>query len=405
MSYPSFIAKRYLQSQRNAGFVSFITAIATLGVMLGTAALIIALSVLGGFEREITDKVIGFTSHVQILGYQNLPLVNYRENTERIAAASSAISAVSPFVAREALIRSRAGVDGILLKGIDPALDVSMTRHYIVGGTYVLDRQKGDLPHLVLGQRLAARLSIDVGDKVAVFAISRPGGQGSPRVMQFRVSGLYESGMAEYDDVYGFTDLVDAQALFQYGPAVSGFDIMLSTVDSAETVALTVPDILGYPHYGRTVFDTYRNLFSWIELQKKPVPIILGLIIIVATVNIIGTLLMMVLDKTREIGVLASLGATRWGITRIFLRQGMTIAVWGTFLGNTLAFVLCYAQHKWQFLSLPSDIYFMNSVPILLAPEYFVLVSALSIGLCALSSLVPARLASRLNPVNAIRFS
>jgi lipoprotein-releasing system permease protein len=176
-------------------------------------------------------------------------------------------------------------------------------------------------------------------------------------------------------------------------------------VDSAASVADRVQDLLGYPHYGRTVFQTYRNLFSWIELQKKPIPIILGLIIIVATVNIIGTLLMMVLDKTREIGVLRSLGATRWGIMRIFLRQGLTIALVGTFLGNALAFALCYAQMQFRFFALPSDIYFMTSVPILLRPEYFLLVSGATLLLCLASSMLPARLASRLHPVTAIRFS
>jgi len=405
MSYSKFIAQRYLHSQRNAGFISFITAIATAGVTLGTAALIIALSVLGGFEREITEKVIGFTSHVQVLGYQNLPLTDYEANTGVLQREIPLIASVSPFVSREALIRSSEGVDGILLKGVDPERDNTAIRRYVVGGAYDIGHDAGTLPKVVLSRRLAARLAVDVGGKVAIFGIGRLGEEQQPRVMQFRVTGLYESGMAEHDDLFGFTDLVDAQLLFQYGKAVSGYDLLLTRVDSAEAVATRASDLLGYPHYARTVFETYRNLFSWIELQKKPVPIILSLIIIVATVNIIGTLLMMVLDKTREIGVLASMGATRWGITRIFLRQGLTIAVGGTILGNVLAFVLCYVQYQWKILSLPSDIYFMTSVPILLKPEYFLLVSVVSLILCALSSLLPARLASRLHPVTAIRFS
>jgi lipoprotein-releasing system permease protein len=223
--------------------------------------------------------------------------------------------------------------------------------------------------------------------------------------MQFQVVGIYESGMAEYDDVYAFTHLRDAQILFQIVDAVSGYDVMLTRVDSAASVADQAQDLLGYPHYGRTVFETYRNLFSWIELQKEPIPIILGLIIIVATVNIIGTLLMMVLDKTREIGVLAAMGATRGGIARVFLRQGLTIAFLGTGAGNLLAFALCFIQLQFRVLSLPSDIYFMTSVPILLRWEDFALVTALTIGLCLLSALIPARLAARLSPVQAIRFS
>jgi len=405
MSYTSFIARRYLRSQRNAGFFSFITAIAILGVMLGTATLIIALSVLGGFEQEITDKVVGFTSHVQVLGFQNIPLAEYEENSFLMDASFPVIISVSPFVSREALIKAGDAVDGILLKGVDPIRDNTKVRQYIVSGAYDITRRQGEMPKLVLGRRLADKLSLTVGDRATLFGIGRLGDQGQPRVVQFQVSGLYESGMAEYDEVYGFTDLTNSQLLFQYGDAVSGYDLVLADVDSAKSVAEGVQELLGYPHYGRTVFDTYRNLFSWIELQKKPVPIILGLIIIVATVNIIGTLLMMVLDKTREIGILASMGATKWGITRIFLRQGLTIAVSGTVLGNILAFALCYAQYSGNIISLPSDIYFMTSVPILLKVEYFLLVSVITIALSALSSLVPARLASRLHPVIAIRFS
>ena len=405
MSYPSFIAKRYLHSTRNAGFFSFITAIATLGVTLGTATLIIALSVLGGFEREITEKVVGFTSHVQVLSFQNQPLKNYLQNAGLIERTFPAVRSVAPFVSREALIRSRDAVDGILLKGIDPLADNSTTRKYIVAGKYDLDREQGALPKIVVGRKLATKLSLDIGAKATVFGIGRLVEQGQARVMQFRVTGIYESGMSDYDDVYAFTDLADAQTLFQLGDAVSGYDLLLTQIDSAASVAGGVQELLGYPHYGRTVFETYRNLFSWIELQKKPVPIILGLIIIVATVNIIGTLLMMVLDKTKEIGILASMGATRWGITRIFLRQGFTIALTGTAFGNLLALGVCFAQMEFKFFSLPSDIYFMTSVPVLLKPGYFLLVSALTIMLCMLSSIVPARLASKLHPVNAIRFS
>ena len=373
--------------------------------MLGTATLIIALSVLGGFEREITEKVVGFTSDVQVMGFQNLPLRNYARNKEFLKRSFPVIQSVSPFVTREALIRSREAVDGIILKGVDPFDDNSTTRRYIVAGKYELDHEQGALPKLVIGRKLAAKLALDVGDKVTVFGIGRLLEQGQARVMQFRVVGIYESGMAEYDDVYAFTSLTDAQTIFQMPDAVSGYDLLLSQIDSAAAVADEVQEALGYPHYGRTVFQTYRNLFSWIELQKKPVPIILGLIIIVATVNIIGTLLMMVLDKTREIGVLASLGATKWGITKIFLRQGFTIAVVGTLAGDLLALAICVAQLEFKFFSLPSDIYFMTSVPILLKAENFVLVSAISIVLCMLSSLIPARLASRLDPVAAIRFS
>ncbi len=405
MTYSTFIARRYLRSRRNAGFFSFIAAIAILGVALGTAALIIALSVLGGFEREITEKVVGFSSHVQILSFQNQPLFNPSFTDRLMLDSIPEVKSISPFVQREALIRSREGVDGVFLKGLDPENDNSTTRRYIVEGSYDLAREPGGQAKIVLGKKLAARLGLTIGGRATIFGIGQSVGEGRTRVMQFVVSGIYESGMSEYDDAYAFTDLGSAEELFQLGTAVSGFDLLLTDPAYADAVAEKVQDLLGYPYYGRTVYQTYRNLFSWIELQKKPIPIILGLIIIVATVNIIGTVLMMVLDKTREIGVLRSMGATQWGITWIFLRQGFTIAVIGTVLGNLFAFLLCFAQLEFHFFSLPSDVYFMTTVPILLRPEQFLLVSALAIGLCMVSALLPARLAARLNPVTAIRFS
>ncbi len=405
MSYSTFIARRYLQSRQNDGFISFITSIAILGVTLGTAALIISLSVLGGFEREITEKVFAFTSHVQVSGFRNQPLKNYTTNVALIADSVPGVRAVAPIASREVLIRYKQTVDGILLKGIDPTRDVSTTARYIVEGSYDIDREAGSLPKLVIGKKLAAKLDVHLGDKVTVFGTARLMESGQMRVMQLIVTGIYESGMSDYDDLYAFTSLQDAQALFQLGDAVTGYEILVYNVDSASVVAERAQELLGYPHFARTVFQTYRNIFSWIELQRKPVPIILGLIIIVATVNIVGTLLMMVLGKTREIGILMSLGASKWGITKIFLRQGLTIATTGTFFGNALALGICYAQLEFDFFSLPSEIYFMKSVPIMLRWEYFAIVSLISISLCLISSVLPARLASRLKPINAIRFA
>jgi lipoprotein-releasing system permease protein len=402
--YASFIARRYLRSRHHNGFISFISAIAILGVTLGTAALIIALSVLGGFEKEITEKVVGFSAHIQVQGFRNQTLPNGPGVPMQIEDSIAEVRAVAPYVSREALIRSRESVDGIFLTGFDPARDISTVGRYIVAGRYEIDHEPGASPRIVIGRKLASKLSLNVGDRVTVFGIGGGGDPGSVRARQFRVSGIYESGMAEYDDIYTFTSLQDAQIVFQMGTAISGYDVMLSAVDSAEAVAGRIQEMLGYPHYARTVFQNYRNLFTWIDLQKKPVPIILGLIIIVATVNIIGTLLMMVLEKTREIGALMAMGATRWGVTRVFLRQGLTIALVGTLGGNIVAFTLCYLQQEFRILSLPSDIYFMSSVPVLMRPEYFLIVSAVTMVLCLLSSLVPARLASRLHPVTALRF-
>jgi lipoprotein-releasing system permease protein len=209
--------------------------------------------------------------------------------------------------------------------------------------------------------------------------------------------------MAEYDDIFFFVGIPAAQDLINYEEAVNGFEILVHDIDSVSAVAIGISDGLGYPFHARTLFQLYRNLFTWIELQKEPIPLILGLIITVAAVNIIGTLLMLVLEKRRHIGILKSLGASRRQIGNIFFFKGLLIAVVGTLLGNIFAYIVCWSQLEFQFFSLPSTIYFMKSVPIHFRWEHFVVVSAISIVLCMLASLLPARLASMLDPIKAIR--
>jgi lipoprotein-releasing system permease protein len=275
----------------------------------------------------------------------------------------------------------------------------------MVEGTGRLTMGKGELPGLIIGKKLARRLALSVGDKAAVFGLASPEGTWQPRVMQFRITGVYESGMSEYDDVIGYSRMDDVQRLLRLGTDVTGYDVLIRDLDSAAAVSERIEEVLGYPHYARTVFESYRNYFSWIELQTRLDPIIVGLIIPVAAVNIIGTLLMMVLGKTREVGVLLALGSTRSAIASIFLRQGFVLAVMGTILGNLLAFLLLFLQKQLNLLSLPSDVYFMSSVPVLFRWEYFAIVSGISILLALLLSVLPARLAARIEPVRAIRFS
>jgi lipoprotein-releasing system permease protein len=223
--------------------------------------------------------------------------------------------------------------------------------------------------------------------------------------MAFVVQGVYESGMAEYDDVFFFTGIPAAQELVNYEKAVTGFEVLVHDLDSVSATALGISDGLGYPFYVRTLYQLYRNLFTWIELQKEPIPLILGLIITVAAVNIIGTLLMLVLEKRKQIGVLKSLGASRRQIRNIFIIKGLLIAIIGTLLGNLFAYGVCWIQLEFQFFTLPSTIYFMKSVPIYFQWEHFATVSVISIVLCTIASLLPARLASNLDPITAIRLN
>jgi lipoprotein-releasing system permease protein len=402
LSVSWFIARRYLQSQRRSRFLSFITLFAVIGIMLGTAALILTLTILAGFEHEIKTKVIEFASHIEVLGFQNLPLKDPALAERRVREKVGGIKAMGAFAAKEGMIRSREAVDGIYLKGVDEAAQSAIPRHRLVAGTFFGAADTAKHP-IVLGKRLADRLNVGLGEKVVVFAL--PSGSGAKaKAMQFAVTGIYESGMAEFDDIYAYTKLPLAQNLFQLGDDVTGYDIMVDDVGRIDSAARQIQEVLDYPHFARTVFQRYHGLFSWVELQKKLSPVLLSLIMVVAVVNIIGTLLMFALEKTREIGILKSIGAGPAVIRRIFILQGLGISCAGILLGNALAWGLAFTQSRFHLFSLPSEIYYMASVPILLNPLNFLLVSAAALVLSMLAVLLPARAIAALDPVTALRF-
>ena len=408
MPYTSFIARRYLKFRRGSekkDFISFLTFIAIAGITLGVAALIITLTILAGFEHEIKSKVAGFTTHIQVTGFQSQTFKNYDSAAERMRSSIDEIEAVGPFVAKEGMVSFGSDVEGVLVKGVEPANDITTAKNYIIEGTYDLHREKSQIAACAIGKKLLVKLHAHCGDTIAVFGLT-----GSyyemrqPKIVPFVVAAVYESGMSEYDDVYLFTDITAAQELFMVGPAATGFDVLLKDIDAAPDVAEKIQDLMGYPYYPRTLFQLYRNLFTWIELQKQPVPIILGLIILVATVNIIGTMLMVVMEKTNQIGILKSMGASNSDIKKIFLFEGLFIGLTGTILGDLFAFVVCWTQQTFHYFSLNSSIYFMTQVPILFHWQNFALVSVIAFLLCILAAYIPSAIAARLDPIRSIRF-
>ena len=398
-----FVARRFFLTARRSPLLSFISTIAVAGVCLGTAALIIALSILDGFEREIKSTVINFTSHVHVTGYSNRPLDDPEKSVRLMLERVPGVRSVLPYAAREGMIRSRAGVDGVYLKGLDTAFDDGRLARQITAGAFP-GVPRGMAP-VALGAGLARRLGVGPGDTVFVFALPAGAAASSaPKGARFAVAAIFESGMAEYDDVFAVTTLEAASALFAIPGKVTGFEVMVDDLARVDSVAAGIEEVLGYPHAARTVFSVYRNLFSWAELQKKLSPILLSLIVVVATVNIIGTVLMFVLEKSREIGVLKSVGAGARFLRRIFHYQGVLIGAAGVALGNLLALGLLWVQLEFRPLSLPADIYYMNAVPVQLDPWNFAAVSALTLLLSYLTTIVPAAAAAATDPVKIFRF-
>jgi lipoprotein-releasing system permease protein len=401
-----FIAYRYLRSGHNKGFISFITSIAIIGVMLGVASLIITLSILDGFEKTIKENVVSFTADMQLFAFSSQVVPDADGTVKHIFEHNPEVTAIAPYVTREAMIRYDKSIDGIVVKGVDPLNDISAAKTKLVEGKYDLEERQAGIQTCILGKRLAEDLGVHVGGRVLLYGL---GGTtislSEARIMQMEVVEIYETGMAEFDGTYVYVNIRNAQRLFQIGSNVSGFDILVNDLSKLETLAHDIPADLGYPYYAQSMYRMHRNLFTWIELQKKPIPIILGLIVIVATVNIIGTLLMMVMEKSSAIGILRTLGLGRKKVVQIFLLQGLLIGVVGTGLGNILAFGICWLELRYRFFPLPSGIYFMTHVPIDLSFLNFFIVSASALFMCFLSSVLPARLASTLDPIKTLRFS
>lgn len=405
MNFKYFIASRYLFSKKDSKFVSFITYISIVGVALGVAALIIAVSIMNGFEEEIKNKVSGLVSHVQISSFLNNGIADHEYGMKQIKENIEGVTGVSRYVQKEAVIRAKDKIEGIIFKGIDPNEDISNTREKVVEGEFNLSPVDSNVSRLIIGSKLAKSLNIGVGDKVIVFGLRGiPSPLNQPKIKQFVISGLYQTTLRDYDDIIIYSDMGSTQELFDLGNNVSGIELKLDDIDRADTVVSQLADLLGYPYYPKSLFRIYRALFSFVELQQKPVPIILSLIVLVATFNIVSTLLMLVLEKTHSVGVLKSLGASRGDIMKIFIYDGLLIGIIGTIIGIILGVGACMLEMKFHLISLP-DFYYVDKVPILLETHYIILISLITLALCFFATLIPAFLASRLDPVKSLRFA
>lgn len=406
MPYTSFLSRRYLRAGRATPFLSFIVIVAIAGITLGTAALNVALSVIYGFETQLRANIVTFIGEIEVQDFQSRPLPHYRAALKTMRDSVPGVRAVSAFAARQVIVRTPLGVEGVMLKGIDAATDVSRVRSHMAAGTFAFPALPNGTIPLVLGKRLAEKLGCAMGDSLVIFPLNTiPGMDASVALFRGRVVGVYETGFAQYDDIFVYTAIGDAQRVFDLSPdAASGFDVVTTGTDSLPRVAQRIEEAMGYPYYAVTMYERHPDVFAWIELQKEPVPVVMGLIIIVAAFNCVATLLMIVLEKTHAIGILKTLGATRRDIRRIFLVQGAFIGVTGVVLGDLLGFGLCWLQQTYHVIHLKADIYFMSSAPIDMRPEAFIMVSVIAFVLCVVATAVPAQIASRLLPLKALKF-
>jgi len=403
-----FIGLKYLLAKRKQTFISIITVISVSGVAIGVMALIIVLAVMNGFEREVKDRILGATAHVHVTSLEG-SIPDPFALARRVDAMDGVVAA-SPYLFSQVMISSGTASTGAILRGVDIPTIGKVTRlpRDIRKGKLedLAKKTSSGLPGIILGKELAANLDVSPGDLVEILV---PGGNITPMgafpgIARFGVAGLSESGMYEYDSSFAYVSLAEAGRLMGMEGRATGLEVKVDDIYRAGRIATRIREALGYPYWAKDWMQSNRNLFSALKLEKVVMFIILVLIVMVAAFNIISTLIMVVMDKTRDIAVLMTLGATRKMVRKIFALEGLLIGMAGTVTGSILGTLLCYLLRRYQFIRLPSDVYYISTLPVDLSPGILILVGASSILICFLATLYPSRQASLIDPAEAIRY-
>ena len=414
MSYELFIARRYLQSKQKTRFLSIISFIAMGGVILGVAALVIMLSVTNGFTGEVKSRLVGMNAHVAITKYHHEGIEGHEALARQVTEVPGVI-AVAPVVESKLVIATGAEMDGIFVWGVDagsfPSVsDVTDHLRYDPDHHLQLGQLEGyKNSGIVLGAFLASRLRVGPGDEVYLISIADRDLESlltgfKPRLEPFTVTDVFETGMYHHDDNFGFISLTQAQRIMGLGDAVTSLHLRVDNLDAAVAVRNQLQEELGYPYRFQDWTELFPELFQWMQLEKWVIFIALSLIIVVASFNIMSILSMSILIKTPEIGILRTMGARSAGIRRIFVYQGLFIGLFGTALGSLFGFVIGWLQARFDLITLPADIYIIGSLPVDMRISDFAIVSIVSLSICLLASVFPARKAAALQPVDAIRY-
>lgn len=428
MGYEAFMAWKYLAGRRRSGFISLITGISVLGVAVGVMALIVVLAVMSGFDRELKRKIVGMDPHVFI--EQSGGIGDAGKVVEEIRNLKiSEIATVARVVQGQAIIRSESNAIGIAVRGVDfENHELDELRRFVTAGSFDFSPvlQEGpesqerneSAPSVVIGRELARILNVQVGDSVYLISPFLKKGKGLKRFLKqaettaFRVRGIFFVGMNDFDTQLALVGLPEAQAIYHLGGTVSGISIRLHDVDRADELKQVLRNALGRGFFARSWIDLNRNFFSALKVEKTVMSILLFLIILVAAFNIVSTLVMVVMEKTKDIGILKALGATAWGIQKIFLLQGFTVGALGVVFGGILGVSIAlnvnpiarFVERTTGFSLFPSDIYFFSEIPAEINSSDVLMIILAALIASVFAGLYPARKASALKPAEALRY-
>lgn len=408
MRFEWFVASKYfINNRKDSSFLSFIKIMAILGVAIGSAGLLISLSVVHGFKSVIEEKILGFGTHISIETFAAMPV--YRADTlVTWLKQVPDIEAIQPVIYGQGMIQVGSNVEGSFIKGVPGGRDLSDLDRYISSGEYRLTPSDSSAsPGIVIGARLARNLGAKIGDSVFLYAIKGiPSASNLPEIQKFELTAIYQTGIDQFDDVLVVIPLESARRLFRMeAPAASQIDVRVSDIHKIRTVDAYLNDFIDFPYINISLYTRYNNIFAWINLQEQTIPLVIAVMIIVAAFNLIGTVLMMVLERIRDIGAIKMMGAADKQIRNIFIIEGLMVGVIGLILGIGIAVFFNWLQATYGFIPLSEENYYMSTAPVEPHLIDFVLVSIITLALCFLASWIPARVASRLNPIEVSKFS
>ena len=405
MNYEYFISRR-IRSKSGSSFSRPIVKVSIAGIALGLAVMLVSVAILQGFQTQVRDKVSGFGGHIQIssfdsnISYEPTPINKGDAKINQILQLPG-IQNVQEFSLKAGIVKTSNEIEGVVLKGVDSDYDWNFLKQRLVAG-YLPDNHDTVAGNDVLiSEKLAKLLGFKAGDELRMYFII----DNNARGRKFRVSGIYNTGLAEFDEMYVFGDIRHIRKLNGWDETlVSGIEINLNDFSELNTMAEKVYDIIGYKLNTQTIKQLYPQIFDWIEIQDLNVLIILILMALVSGITMISTLLILILEHTRDIGMLKAMGATNASIRKIFIYASVNITFWGLLWGNSIALALIFLQKQFAFIPLPEDSYFVSSVPVAIGFPGILLINLATILICTIMMLIPSLVVRYISPVKAIRF-